>query len=193
MAGISAGAVAAYAAIAAAVAGAATAVVEGVQADQAGKIQEAQNNYNAAQEREAQKQAYQEESLNSSQHYRAVRHEIATGQNMMAGFGNVGTSQEAALRDAYFNMSEDLSALRYRYGAEAAQHENAALNYKYNAAVAKKNRKIGILGSAIKTFGAAAKGVSNVYSGGYLSSTPKTTFSGAVDNSGMYGAWAGGI
>ena len=156
-------------AIVAAVAGTATAVVEGVQAHQAGKVQEAQNNYNAAQEREAQKQAYQEESLNSSQHYRAVRHEIATGQNMMAGFGNVGTSQEAALRGAYFNMSEDLSAIRYRYGSEAAKHENAALNYKYNAAVAKKNRRIGVLGSAIKTVGTAAKGVSNMYAGGYLS------------------------
>ena len=154
----------------AAIAGTATAVVEGVQAHQAGKVQEAQNNYNAAQEREAQKQAFQEESLNSTQHYRAVRHEIAAGQNMMTGFGNVGTSQEAALRGAYFNMSEDLSAIRYRYGAEAAKHENAALNYKYNAAVAKKNRRIGVLGSAIKTVGTAAKGVSNMYMAGYFGS-----------------------
>jgi len=150
----------------AAVAATAGAVVKGVSDYQAGKVQEAQNNYNAAQEREAQKQAYQEESLNSSQHYRATRHEIASGQNMMVGRGNIGTSTESALRGGYFNMSEDLSAIRYRYGAEAAKHENAALNYKYNAAVAKKNRRIGVLASALNVTSTAARGAGGVYQSG---------------------------
>jgi hypothetical protein len=142
----------------AAVASVAGSVVQGVSNYQAGKVEEAQNKINAAQELEAQKQAYQEESLNATQHYRAVRHEIAAGQNLMAGMGNIGTSAESALRGGYFNLSEDLSALRYKYGAEAAAHGTAALNYKYNASVAKKNRKMGVLASSINTTAAGAKG-----------------------------------
>lgn len=159
--------VAVVSAVVAAVAATAGSVVAGVSNYQAGKVQEAQNKFNEQQELQAQKQAFQEESLNSSQHYRAVRHEIAAGQNMMAGLGNLGTSAESALRGAHFNLSEDLSALRYRYGAEAAGHATAALNYKYNAKVAKRNRRVGVLASSINTVGTAAKGVSNIYGAGY--------------------------
>lgn len=166
MASIAASSVAAYAAIAAAVAGVASATVQGVSNYQQGKVAEAQNKINEAQELEAQKQAFQEESLNSTQHYRAVRHEIAAGQNMMSGGGNIGTSAESALRGGYFNLSEDLSALRYKYGAEAAGHKTSALNYKYNAKQEKKNRHMGVLASGINVTGAAAKGVSGAYDAG---------------------------
>lgn len=166
MAGVSASAVAAYAAIASAVAGVAAATVSGVSNYQAGKVQEAQNKFNKAQELEAREQAFQEESLNSTQHYRAVRHEIAAGQNMMIGLGNVGTSAESALRGGYFNLSEDLSALRYKYGAEAAGHLNAANNYEFNAKVAKRNRKVGVLASGINVVGKAASGYEGMYKAG---------------------------
>lgn len=146
------------AAVISAVAAVAGAVTQGVSNYQQGKVVEAQNKINAAQELEAQKQAFQEESLNSTQHYRAVRHEMASGQNLMSGAGNIGTSAESALRGGYFNLSEDLSALRYRYGAEAAGHKTAALNYTYNAGVAKKNRRIGVLASGINTVSAASEG-----------------------------------
>ena len=146
------------AAVISAVAAVAGAVTQGVSNYQQGKVAEAQNKINAAQELEAQKQAFQEESLNSTQHYRAVRHEMASGQNLMSGAGNIGTSAESALRGGYFNLSEDLSALRYRYGAEAAGHKTAALNYTYNAGVAKKNRRIGVLASGINTVSAASEG-----------------------------------
>lgn len=166
MAGVSASAVAAYAAIASAVAGVAAATVSGVSNYQAGKVQEAQNKFNKAQELEAREQAFQEESLNSTQHYRAVRHEIAAGQNLMVGLGNVGTSAESALRGGYFNLSEDLSALRYKYDAEAVGHLNAANNYGFNAKVAKKNRRVGVLASGINVGSAAAKGATGVASAG---------------------------
>ena len=166
MSSIAASSVAAYAAIAAAVAATASATVQGVSNYQQGKVAEAQNKINAAQELEAQKQAFQEESLNSTQHYRAIRHEIAAGQNIMSGGGNIGTSAESALRGGYFNLSEDLSALRYKYGAEAAGHKTSALNYKYNAKQEKKNRKVGVLASGINVTGAAAKGVSGTYDAG---------------------------
>lgn len=146
------------AAVISAIASVAAVTVQGVSNYQQGKVAEAQEKINAAQELEAEKQAYQEESLNSTQRYRAARHEIASGQNLMAGSGNVGASAESALRGGYFNLSEDLSALRYRYGAEAAGHKTAALNYTYNARATKKNRKMGVLASGINVTNAAASG-----------------------------------
>lgn len=149
---------AAGAAIVSAIASIAGATVQGVSNYQQGKVAEAQNKINMAQELEAEEQARQEESLNSTQRYRAVRHEMASGQNLMSGGGNIGTSAESALRGGYFNLSEDISAMRYRYGAEAAGHKTSALNYKYNAGVAKKNRRIGVLASGINVVGAGAEG-----------------------------------
>lgn len=146
------------AAVISAVAAVAGATIQGVSNYQQGKVEEAQQKINAAQELEAQKRAFQEESLNSSQHYRMTRHDIAAGQNMMSSGGIAGTSAESALRGGYFNLSEDISALRYKYGAEAANHKTAALNYKYNAGVAKSNRRVGVLASGINTVGAGARG-----------------------------------
>lgn len=146
------------AAVISAIASVAGATVQGVSNYRAGKVAEFENEVNAAQELEAQKQAFQEESLNSTQHYRAVRQEIAAGQNLMSAAGNIGTSAESASRGGYFNLAEDLSALRYKYGAEAAGHKTAALNYKYNAKTARSNRRVGVLASGINVAGSAAKG-----------------------------------
>lgn len=165
MASLSASAIAAYVAAATAVAGA---VTSGVSSYKQAKTQEAQAKYNRDVEYEAEKQAHQEESLNSTQQYRRVRHEIAAGLNAMAGQGNIGTSVESALYGGYFNLAEDLSALRYRYGAEAQGHANAARNYGYNAKVAGLNKKIGVLSSSIKTVGAGAKGYTDLYEGGHI-------------------------
>lgn len=175
-----------------AIAATAAAVTQGVSNYQQGKVVEVQNRINEAQSLQAEKQAYQEASLNSTQHYRMARHEIASGLNAMLAGGNVGSSAEAALRDSYFNLSEDLSALRYKYGAEAAGHRTNALNYRYNADVAKKNRRIGLLASGINTTSAASKGLMGMYEVGALTSkVPGSTYKGAVTNDGMYGAWVG--
>lgn len=199
MAGITAGTVATYAAITAAVASTAGAVVKGVTDYNAGKIEEAQNKINAAQARNAATQTYQEESLNATQHYRAVRQEIASGQNRMAGSGNIGTSADVATTRAYFNLSEDLSALRYRYDNEAAGYLTQGKNFDFNANAAAYNRRMGVLANSINTVGTAAKGVTQLYTAGQLntvlgaggSKKPRVTVTEAVDDSGMYGAWSG--
>lgn len=158
--------VAAIAAVTSAVVSTAGAVVQGVSNYQQGKAVEAQSKINAAQEFEAEKQAHQEEALNATQRYRAARHEMAAGENLMSGGGNIGSSAEAALRGGYFNLSEDLSALRYRYDAEAAGHRTAGLNNQWNARVAKRSRKAGVLASGLNTTAAAASGVTNTYKAG---------------------------
>ena len=147
------------AAITAATAAAAGAVVEGIQANEVGKFKEAEAKINAAQAAQAQKQAYQESSLNASQTYRAGRHDIAAAANMMSGMGNVGTSAQTSLFEGAFNLSEDLSALKYKYDAQAANYETQGNMYRANAKMADYNRKMGILAASIKTTGAVAAGV----------------------------------
>lgn len=192
--------IAAYAAIAAAVAGTAAATVQGVSNYEQGKFAEAEANINREQSLQSQKQAYQEESLNSTQRYRAARQEIASGLNSMLAGGNIGTSTESALRGAYFNLSEDVSALKYKYGAEAAKYGTQANMYGQHASMARRNRRIGVLGSALNVTATAARGVTNVYSAGMLGSSkyPSTLnekpgkitgYKGAVSNNGMYGAY----
>ena len=186
--------------VTAAVASTAGAVVQGVSDYEQGKFAEAEANINRAQALQSQKQAYQEESLNSSQHYRMVRHEIAEGQNVMSASGNIGTSAESALRGAYFNLSEDISALKYKYGAEAAVYGTQANMYAQHAKMARRNRRVGVLGSALNVAATAGRGVTNLYSAGILGSSKSpsalnekpgkvTGYKGAVSNSGMYGAY----
>lgn len=183
------------AAVTSAIAAVAAATMTGISNYQQGKAFEAESKINMAQELEAQKQSQQEKALNSTQHYRAARHEIAAGLNLLGAAGNIGTSAESALRGSYFNLSEDLSALKYKYDAEAAAHGTAALNYKYNAKMAKKNRRMGVLASSLNITSAGARGVSGVYSaggfgGGSGSKAGSTTYTGARTADGMYGAWS---
>lgn len=190
--------IAAIAAVTAAVASTAGAVVQGVSDYEQGKFAEAEANINRAQALQSQKQAYQEESLNSSQHYRMVRHEIAEGQNVMSASGNIGTSAESALRGAYFNLSEDLSAMKYKYDAEAAKYGTQANMYAQHAKMARRNRRIGLLATGLNVTATAARGVYGVAnamgSGTSLPSKSRkpgkvTGYTGAVTNDGMYGAY----
>ena len=150
------------AAITAAVASTAGAVVEGVQNYKQNEFAEAEANINRAQALQSKKQAYQEESLNSTQQYRAGRHDLAAGANMMAGMGMFGTSAETAYREGAFNLAEDLSALKYKYDAEASKYGTQANMYKQHADMAAYNRRLGVLASSLKVTGTAARGVMGV-------------------------------
>lgn len=183
------------AAATAAIASTAGSIAQGVQNYQEGKFNEAEANINREQALQSQKQAYQEESLNRTQRYRAGRHDLATGANTLAGMGFIGTSAESAYREGAFNLAEDLSALKYKYDAEAAKYGTQAKMYGQHARMARHNRRMGVLASSINTVGTAAKGVASFGMaagwGAPTTSTPKTTYSGAIDKSGMYGAYAG--
>lgn len=187
------------AAITAAVASTAGAVVQGVQNYQQGKFEEAEANINRAQALQSKKQAYQEESLNRTQQYRAGRHDLATGANTMAGMGMFGTSAETAYNEGAFNLAEDLSAMKYRYDAEAAKYGTQANMYGQHARMARHNRRLGLLASSLNVTGTAARGVLGVGmtqgwgAGGAAKSgaAGKTTFTGARTADGMYGTSGG--
>lgn len=182
------------AAVTAAVASTAGAVVQGVQNYDANSFAEREAQINREQALQNQKQAYQESSLNRTQAYRAGRHDLARGANSMAAMGNIGTSAESAYREGAFNLAEDLSAMKYRYDAEAAKYGTQANMYGQHAEMARRNRRLGLLASSLNVTGAAARGVMSVgMAHGWNNAAPKphSTYTGAVDNSGMYGAWAG--
>lgn len=186
--------VASVAAVTAAVAATGSAVVEGVQNYKANKFAEAEANINRAQSLQARKQAYQEESLNTTQQYRAGRQDLARGANLMAAAGNYGTSAQSAYFGGAFNLAEDLSALKYKYDAEAAKYGTQANMYGQHAKMANYNKRMGLLASSLKTTGTAARGLySSMSSMGYGTSTTsgagKTTYTGARTADGMYGAW----
>lgn len=187
-------------AITSAVASTAGAIVNGVQNYQANQYAEAEAKINRAQVLESRKRTYIEESLNSTQRYRAGRHDLATGANMMAAMGNIGTSAESAYREGAFNLAEDLSALKYKYDVEAANYGTQANMYDQHAKMAAYNRRMGLLASSINVASTAASGAYNYMDmKGYrlpvktetrkmsTRGTPKTY---GVSSGGLYGLWS---
>lgn len=148
-------------AITSAVAGTAGAIVNGIQNYSANQYAEAEAKINAQQARENQRRTYQEESLNATQKYRAARHDLATGANLMASMGNIGTSAESAYREGAFNLAEDLSALKWKYDVQAANYGTQANMYGQQAKMARENRRRGLLASALNVATTAAGGAYN--------------------------------
>lgn len=96
-----------------------------------------------------------------------ARRQVASAEASMAAAGNIGPSAEAAVIDSMFNLSKDLAALKYNYDSKAVSAENAARNYKYNAAVARINRTSAIIGGAFKTVASAGSAASQANEWGF--------------------------
>ena len=122
------------------------------------KAIEAQNEYNAIVAEEDAKRTQAESAMNRGLLRANARRQIASGANAMAGMGMVGSSTDAAIVDAYFNLNSDLAAMKYQYDNTAIKYLNEATNYRYNKSVAKMNAKGALLGGMLKATAAAAKG-----------------------------------
>lgn len=96
-----------------------------------------------------------------------ARRQIASAEASMAASGNIGSSADAAVMDSMFNLSKDLAALKYNYDSKAVSAENAATNYRYNAAVARKNRTSAIIGGSFKTIASAGSALSQANEWGF--------------------------
>jgi hypothetical protein len=96
-----------------------------------------------------------------------ARRQIASAESSMAAAGNIGSSADAAVLDSMFNLSKDLAALKYNYDSKAVSAENAARNYKYNAAVARRNRTSAIIGGSLKTVAATGAALGQTYDWGF--------------------------
>lgn len=169
-------------------------VVSGISDAQAIDAQTDEFKLNAQQARYAAAQAYQEGAMAVNQTTDSARKEIASGVAGMSAAGNIGTSAQAAIVQAYSNLSKDISAINYKYGNEAIQHKNRAAALEYSAKVSESNRKNRVLSSWIKAGASVVDGfVKAAYlggaGGGYANTGPAYGSSSTVGIGGvpMYG------
>lgn len=144
--------------------------------------------------------ARMEYAQNASIYRSNARRQTASAEAAMAAAGNVGGSAEATALDSVYNLSKDLSALKYNYDSKAVSALNRAENYRYNAKVARMNKTSAIIGGSLNTVAAVGQSLTSSYSAGLLGGNlPKyetvpgkvTGYKGAVSRGGMYGAWGG--
>lgn len=107
-----------------------------------------------------------EYAQNASIYRSNARRQIASAEASMAAAGNIGSSADAAVMDSVFNLSKDLSALKYNYDSKAVSAENAAANYRYNAAVARRNRTSAIIGGSLNTVASTGAALGQTYEWG---------------------------
>ena len=115
--------------------------------------------------------ARMEYAQNASIYRSNARRQTATAEASMAAAGNVGGSAEAAALDSVYNLSKDLSALKYNYDSKAVSALNQAENYKYNAKVARMNKTSAIIGGSLNTAASIGQSLTSSYSAGLFGGT----------------------
>jgi len=105
--------------------------------------------YNAKQFENDAKLAYMEKATTSNMATEKAVKQIATGRNVMAGAGNIGSSAQRQVMEGAFNLDKDLSAIAHRYENVAVQAKNAAKMQRYNADVYKRNRTNALIGGML--------------------------------------------
>lgn len=146
--------------------------------------------YNAKQLEYDAMTALMERSTAINQQLARGRADIATGQEAMSSAGNVGSSAQSQVFGSAMNLEKDLAAISYKYTNEAIRKKNAAAIQRYNAKIHKRGRTNALIGGLLN-IGGSVLGTAVTASGLGLFGTRGSTFTGAVTNDGMYGAWAG--
>ena len=147
-----------YASVAATVAAIAATTVSTVNSIQNQKALEAQNKYNAKVAEEDAQRAQAESAMNRSLARASGRKKIAEAKNQMSAMGNIGSSADSSIYDAFLNLDSDLGAMRYQYDNTAVKYLNESANYKYNAKIASKNKQGALLGGMLKIGSQAISG-----------------------------------
>ena len=144
-----------------------SAVVSTVNNVQQQKALAAQNEYNAQVAEQDAVRARAESAMNQGLLRANARRQIATAQNQMAATGNVGSSADAVIMDAYLNLSSDLGAMKYQSDNTAIKYLNEARNYQYNKEVAKRAKTGAYLGGLLNVTSAVGNAYTNYsFSGG---------------------------
>lgn len=114
-------------------------------------VQKQQHLYNAKVAESEAEAARAEYAMNASIYRSRARQQVAGAETAMGAMGNIGDSADAASLDAMFNLSKDLSALKYQYDNKAVKALNEAQMHKFNAKVARMNRGNAIIGGTFNT------------------------------------------
>lgn len=127
---------------------------------------EQQHRYNAKiAEYEAQK-ARVEYAQNASIYRSKARRATAGAENAMSGTGNIGSTADAVALESMFNLSKDLSALKYNYDNKAISALNEAAQHEFNAEVARHNRTSAVIGGVVDTVASAGGATAQTYAWG---------------------------
>ena len=151
------------------------------------------NKYNARVVDEDIKSLNYEEAMNMTLRRLNAYSEIGSGKAVMAGRGNIGTSADAAVMNAYRNLAGDLSTMSFNYAGKRRTLETEKQNYLYQAKIAKAQKKSAIWGGVLSAGGSAVKGYSNykMAGGSLFSSRTVTDVNGNVlGRVGGYGSGA---
>ena len=107
-----------------------------------------------------------EEAMNETLRRLNAYSEIGAGKNLMSSTGNIGSSADAAVINAYRNLAGDLSAMSFNYENERIDLRSERNNYWYQAMIAKAQKKSAIIGGTLSTGGAALQAYSGYSAAG---------------------------
>jgi len=116
------------------------------------------NQYNAAVTAEKIKALNYEEAMNETLKRLNAYSEIGAGRNMMSSAGNIGTSADAAVINAYMNLAGDLSAMSFNYENKRVDLQTERNNYLYQAMIANAQKKSALQAGILSTMGTAIQG-----------------------------------
>ena len=155
-------------AITSAVASAGAAIMDTVSNVQQQRASEKLANANAQIAESDAAAARMEYAQNASVYRSNARRQTASAEAAMTAAGNIGGSAEATALDSVYNLSKDLSALKYNYDSKAVSALNQAENYRYNAKVARMNKTSAIIGGSLNTVASVGQSLTSSYSAGLL-------------------------
>lgn len=119
------------------------------------KRQEKLNKYNAAVTEEKIKALNYEEAMNKTLRRLNAYEEIGAGKNYMGSRGNIGSSADSAVLNAYMNLSGDLSAMTFNYENKRVDLRTEKKNYLYQQKLAEAQKYSAITAGVLSTGGAA--------------------------------------
>lgn len=104
-----------------------------------------------------------EHAINAMLLRHGARDTIASSRAAMIAAGNIGSSADAAVEQAYKNLDVSLSNMKFNYDSRDVALENQARIYEYKAEqakkAAKKNGLSSILGTGLAVVGGVVGGV----------------------------------
>lgn len=124
------------------------------------------NQYNSAVTAERIKALNYEEAMNETLRRLNAYSEIGAGKNAMSSTGNIGSSADAAVINAYMNLAGDLAAMSFNYENERVDLRTERNNYLYHAMIAKAQKKSAIIGGTLGAGGSALQAYSGYSAAG---------------------------
>jgi hypothetical protein len=122
------------------------------------KRQEKIAKYNAAVTEEKIKSLNYEEAMNETLRRLNAYEEIGSGKNYMGSRGNVGSSADSAVINAYMNLAGDLSAMSFNYENRRVDLKTERNNYLYQSKVAESQKKAAIMSGVLGVGGTLMQG-----------------------------------